>query len=104
MTTIDFTQYSVDELIHSLENVDDQKYPDNALLIYKTLLLKLNLTPESANTENLGYAPSLMFKTVFTALSIITPTAAIVLNEFENKRDLLSEKIMRLNSLLKAQN
>ena len=97
---IDFTEYSIDQLMESLEGVDDQKYPKNALVIYKTLLMKLSLDSNLVNAKTLDFENSNLLEIGLVAL-VGGSLTALLMGEMYQKNDEMSEKILRLNDLIK---
>ena len=97
---IDFTEYSIDQLMESLEGVDDQKYPKNALVIYKTLLMKLCLDSNLVNAKTFDFENSNLLEIGLVAL-VGGSLTALLMGEMYQKNDEMSEKILRLNDLIK---
>ena len=96
---INFTEYSIDQLMQSLEGVDDLKYPKNALTIYKTLLMRLNLDSDIVDAKTLGFENFALLEMGLYAL-IGAPLTALLMGDMCHKNDEMSEKILRLNDLI----
>jgi len=93
--SIDFSEYTLEELLQSLESVDDIEFADNAMTIYKLVLDKLNLDYKSVDAKALGYESGVFTEVVFMGL-ISFPLASLVKDQHllnANMRD----KINRLN-------
>ena len=99
MNEIDFERYSTKDLLQALENVDDQKYPDNALKIYLLVLKRLNLQATPNTYKELGYEDGMHDEIVYTLSNfLIGPTASMLLfGDTIELNSRLEEKIARLN-------
>jgi len=96
---VNFETYSMNQLFDAFEGVDDIKYPENALTIYRLLLEKLNLNYNDVTAEVLGYKDDNSLKSwLFTLIPFVTA--------FEMDQDMLNnkmnEKITKLNSKLNS--
>ena len=93
--SIDFSNYTLDELLQSLEGVDDIAYPENAMTIYKLILGKLNLDHSEIDAKALGYESSEFSEMVFMGL-IGFPFESLVKDQHLQNVE-MKEKIERLN-------
>jgi hypothetical protein len=85
---LDVSNYSVDELFHSLESVDDIQFPEQALLILKSLLNKSGL-----NVTQIQDA----FKSE-TSLELIgnLPVLSAIASDVVNSNHEVTDKLKRL--------
>ena len=91
---MNFTEYSIDQLMECLEGVDDQKYPKNALTIYKTLLMRLNLDSDLVGAKTLGFENFLLLEIGLQAM-IGGTLATLLMGDTYHNNDEMSEKILR---------
>ncbi len=94
---INFSSYSVNQLYQSLEDVNDEMYPDNAIEIYKNLLFKLNIS--QLDLEESGYRDSIVDDFVLSTL-IGNPMKMLLFGDYWNITNELEEKIKRIEVLI----
>jgi hypothetical protein len=100
--SIDFSEYTLEELVQSLEGVDEIEFPDNAMKIYKLVLEKLNLDYKSTDAKALGYENGAFSETVFSGLFSFPFESLIKDQHILNVE--MREKIKRLNERLSNEN
>lgn len=89
---IDFSKYSKEQLVESFESVDDEKYPENALEIYKLLRSKVDTDSELIDER---YTHGNVFFEVIEAMEalLIFPTTTTP------SRAEIEAKLIRVQSL-----
>lgn len=95
---IDFSEYNLEELILALESVDDFKYPDNVLTIYKRVLKQLDLDYKNVDSKSLGYDSDEFSESFFSGL-ICLPVGGFAFDQNILNAE-MRDKINRLNSRL----
>jgi len=100
--SIDFSKYTLEELMQSLESVDDIEFPENALTIYKLVLDKLELDHKNVGAKTLGYEIGIFSELVFMEL-ISLPFESIV-KDLHLLNSEMRDKITRLNTRLCVEN
>lgn len=93
---IDYTKYSLEQLFEAFETVDDQQYPENALAIYRQILIQKKLSYKKVSGELLGYGDKGWFDYLVTLIPFIAPFEM----DEENLRAVMQEKVLRLNHML----
>ena len=99
---IEIKNYSEQQLIEALSSVDDEKYFDNALLIYQTILDKSNWNYSEVTVSTLGYATNWYFE-FFWYLLVRSPLALTLFADIEDENHQMDEKISRINQHLAEQ-
>ena len=94
---INFKEYSVDELFSSLESVNDERYPDNAVQIYQELLSRLD--SKSLDLKKHGYGDNLIDEIVISSL-IGYPLTMLLMGDLWNISNELEEKIKRIENMI----
>jgi hypothetical protein len=99
---INFSEYTLEELVQSLEDVDELEFPDNAMKIYKLVLEKLSLDYRAVDAKALGYESGVFSEVVFLGLFSF-PFESLIKEQHILNAD-MREKIKRLNDRLSKDN